>query len=339
MKTVGIDLWGGQARGGSNHATVMRPVASSRSREFREMFVAAYARFAAPCREVDEPGVALIAVHEATGRPVGLVRLRARVARHVAAIVGRHDECDLFLDASAELALRHLVVLLDPVRSWDRSEPAIGYRILDLRTERGFTDEDGRTLRGLRAEGPAFLKAAGHAVFVLPLGDPTDWPASADDAWAMLPERVYFDELACTPDSSLPRMAARSTQHRSMIMRTQGPRDTGMGLVHSGDLAGILEITGPVRSGDLAVGQDALRDGVLLGRYARCDGSRLLEDPSLSRVHAVLIAVDDTLLAIDTASRNGTRIAGEHRQRVIAVSGELELGLGKQTRIRWRWMA
>ena len=340
MKTVGIDLWGGQERGVvHNRATVMLPAPRAYARGLRDMFVAAYARFAGPCREVDEPGVALIAVHEATGRPVGLVRLRARVGRHVAAIVGRHDECDLYLDANAELALRHLAVILEPVHDWRRGQSAVGYRILDLRTEIGFSDEDGRTLRGLRAEGPAFLKVAGHAVFVLPLGDPTDWPASADDAWAMLPERVYFDELASAPEGSMPRMHARSTHHRSVIMRTQGPRDSGMRLVGDGDLAGTLEVTGPERGGDISVGQNALHDGVLLGRYARCDGSRLLDDPSLSRVHVLLIQIDDALLAVDTASRNGTRVVGEHRARVIAVTHDTELGLGKQTRARWRWTA
>ena len=55
--------------------------------------------------------------------------------------------------------------------------------------------QDGKHLRGLAAEGPAILRLGGYMLFILMLGDPTDWPASASDAWAMLPERVYFDEM------------------------------------------------------------------------------------------------------------------------------------------------
>ena len=121
MKTIGVDLWADQARGHKqNHATVMRPTVSPpvQPRTQRELFIGAYARFADRCREVEEPGIAVIAVDERTGRAAGLVRLCARVERHVAAIIGRHDECDLYLTGSSSLALRHLAVILDPVTSW-----------------------------------------------------------------------------------------------------------------------------------------------------------------------------------------------------------------------------
>ncbi|HSR96934.1 MAG TPA: hypothetical protein VLM79_07790, partial [Kofleriaceae bacterium] len=98
---------------------------------------------------MSEPGIALVAVDEVTGRSMGLVRLLARVQRHVAAIVGRHDECDLFLNAHGRLALRHLAVVLDPVSDW-RTGANVRYRVLDLRTTDGFIDENDRPLRGLR---------------------------------------------------------------------------------------------------------------------------------------------------------------------------------------------
>src|SRR5262249_30553341 len=141
-KTIGVDLWAGQERGGSNHATVYG--SSSRltvARGFQELFLAAYPKLAGLCREVDEPGLALLAVDEHPGAPAGVVRLRARFGRHVAAIIGRHDRCDLYLDRHGSLALRHLAVILDPVQSWRRGSTAVRYRVLDLRTERGFTDE------------------------------------------------------------------------------------------------------------------------------------------------------------------------------------------------------
>jgi hypothetical protein len=331
----------------------MRPsVVPEARRGLRELFVGAYAKFADRCRQVEEPGLAIIAVEERTGRAAGLVRLCARVERHVAAIVGRHDECDLYLNSNDRLALRHLAIVLDPVTSWRAGDKGVRFRILDLRTTDAFADEDGRKLRGLRCEGPAVLRCAGHALFAIPLGDPTDWPTSADDAWACLPERVYFDEVDRFPQGSMPRMMAvrervsglassPDMRRSSIITRTHGPRETGPGLDEVGDLAGTLELIGPSFRETIRIGQDALRDGVLLGRYARCDGAGgLADDSTLSRVHALLIQIDDSLLVVDTASSNGTWEQGERpRARVFVLDGNTELLLGKTTRARWRWAA
>jgi hypothetical protein len=345
-KTIGIDLWAGQVRGGPNMQTCygvsMQMRRDVQPWSVRQLFMGAYVRFADLCREVDEPGLALLAIDEYSGVPAGLVRLRARVGRHVAAIVGRHDQCDLFLDRHSSLALRHLAVVLDPVTNWERGQASVKYRVLDLRTEAGFTDESGKHMRGMRADGPAIMRVAGHAVFVLPLGDPSDWPQRADEAWDMLPERVYFDEMQHRPDGSVVNMPLDVNSRRSMVYRTHGPRDTGAGLVApsaSGpvDVAGTLEIMGETRFGALKIGDRALRDGVLVGRYARCDGATLLEDNSLSRVHALLLQIDDTLMLIDTASRNGTFMPGQAPARVITITSDSEINLGKHTQIRWRW--
>jgi len=329
----------------------MRPtVTPTVRRGSRELFIGAYQRFADRCREVEEPGIAVIAVDERSGRAAGLVRLCARVERHVAAIVGRHDECDLYLTGSTALALRHLAIILDPVQSWKAGDKSVKFRVLDLRTGDGFTDEEGRTLRGLRCEGPAVLRCAGYTLFVLPLGDPTDWPASPDDAWACLPERVYFDEVDSFPQGSMPKMMAIRTspgipmeqmaRKSSVITRTHGPRDSSISMLSdSGDLAGTLELIGTNVREKIRIGHRALSEGVLLGRYARCDGAGgLAEDATLSRVHALLIQVDDTVLLIDTASSNGTWENGERpRARVFVIDFNTELLLGKTTRARWRW--
>ncbi|MBS1121727.1 MAG: Forkhead-associated protein [Deltaproteobacteria bacterium] len=354
MKTLGVELWADQARGGKqNNPTVVRPATLAPTRGLRELFVGAYAKFVERCREVEEPGLAIIAVEERTGRAAGLVRLCARVERHVGAIIGRHDECDLYLSSNDRLALRHLAVILDPVTSWRAGDKGVRFRILDLRTTEGFTDEDGRSLRGLRCEGPAVLRCAGHALFAVPLGDPSDWPVSAEDAWACLPERVYFDEVDQFPRGSLPRMPASRAAgggpvgtspsidlRRSVITRTHGPRDSGIGNLEAGDLAGTLELIGPKFRETIRIGHEALRDGVLLGRYARCDGAGgLADDATLSRVHALLIQIDDTMLVVDTASSNGTWEGGEKpRSRVFALDGNTELLLGKTTLARWRWL-
>ena len=349
-KTIGVSLWGHQARGqGLNTRTLAYsvPRVGAQRRELRELFLAAYRSFADRCRTAEEPGLAIVAVHEATGRAQGMVRLAARVDRHVAAIVGRHDHADLYLDATEDMALRQLAILVDPVTSWKRGEASVHYRVLDLRTRAGFTDEQERSLRGLRCEGPALLRTAGHALFLLPVGDPTDWPATPEDAWACLPERVYFDELAQPPDGSFTRMPPvyPKAARRSVIIRTAGPHDTlrslqtGQPMVARGVAAGMLELIGPHLGGEIEIGHDELRDGVLLGRYERCASATIADDPSLSRVHALLIQAGDRLLVIDTASINGTRRLGEHRSRVIELEGPTELQLGKATRLRWRYVS
>jgi len=347
VKTIGIDLWDGQVRAGGNAPTVMRPVViPNHRRGIRELFIETYPRFAPVCRTVDEPGVAIVAVDERTGRAAGVVKVLARVGRTVAAVAGRHDQCDLYLRGNDGLALRQFAVVLAPVQSWAPGAKAVHYRVLDLRTNDGMADEDGRLLRGIRAEGPSILRCSGYTFFILTLGDPTDWTASAADAWDMMPERVYFDELeSCAGGSAARLRLPRNDQRQSFIFRTQGPRETGLinhtacGVVgNERDLAGRLEIEGPNRRVMIDVGHDALRDGVLLGRYGRCDASEALDDPSLSRVHALLVCENDKLLVIDTASYNGTRIVGEHRARVIEIEPDLELQIGKHTRMRWHWL-
>ncbi|MDB4956351.1 MAG: Forkhead-associated protein [Myxococcales bacterium] len=338
--TIGVDLWGGQARGEvQNRCTVMRSVTTAVFRDPRSLFLGAYNSFAEKCRQFDEPGVAIVAVHETSGRAQGLVRLRARVERHVAAIVGRHDAADLYLPAHDSIALRHLAIVLDPVTSWRAGNTNVRYRVLDLRTNEGFLDEQGRGLRGMRCEGPAVIRFAGHTLFMLPLGDASDWPSAAEDAWGFIPERVYFDEVNFA-QGSMPRMPQMGSDARqSTIVRTHGPRDTGVNLVASGSIAGTLELEGPHRSGRIQIGHDELTDGVLLGRYERCASAAFADDPSLSRVHALLIQIDEHVMMIDTASTNGTRIAGQSSTRVIPLAQDTELELGKKTRARWRWLS
>lgn len=347
MKTMGIDLWGGQQRGHiENRATVVRPtVAVPAARTLRELFVAAYPRFADRCREVEEPGLAVIAIDHRTGRPAGLVRLCARVERHVAAIVGRHDACDLYLTASDRMALRQLAVILDPVTSWRAGDAGVRFHLLDLRTQDGFVDEHGRPLRGLRCDGPAIVRCGGHALFALPLGDPSDWPASPDDAWACLPERVYLDEIDAFAQGSAPalpmlveRHGDRDPRRTTTITRTPGPRDSAVSCAHDGDVAGALELIGPSVRETIQIGHQALRDGVLLGRYDRCDARAAIgEDESMSRVHALLIRTDERLVLVDTASSNGTFEDGKPA-RIVVLDRELELRLGKRTFARWRWL-
>ncbi|MCX5746534.1 MAG: FHA domain-containing protein [Proteobacteria bacterium] len=338
-KPIDVNLWAGQVRGndGQNRATAMATVPRADFRSY-ELFCGAYARFADACRAVDEPGVAIVAVDERTRLAAGMAQVRARVGSHGSAILGRHDACDLYLAGHDALALRHLVVIVDPVTDW-KPGAACTYRVLDLRTTGGFLDERGRALRGIRCDGPAMIRCGGYAVFVLPLGDPTDWPGSSADAWSYLPERVYFDEVEHLARGSWhPKAPPRSDQRRSQITCVQGVRDPRAGLVDR-DLIGTIELVTPEERRTTQVGRAALRDGILLGRYERCDGN-VVADNSLSRVHALLIQLDQTLLVIDTASTNGTTTTrGGAPMRIIELQRDADVQLGEATTARWRWLS
>jgi hypothetical protein len=170
MKTLITEHWAGQVRGsGRNDGTRIVPVVRGKALDLRTLFERAYSTFADRCRAVDEPGVALVAVDEQTGVASGMACLRARVDRYVTSIVGRHDRCDLYVDGNERLALRQLAVVLDPVRDWKPGTSDVSFRILDLRTADGMIDEEGRSLRGLRSEGPAMVRCGGYAVFALPV--------------------------------------------------------------------------------------------------------------------------------------------------------------------------
>lgn len=339
MKTLITEHWAGQVRGvGRNDATRIVPIVRVVGDNLRTLFERAYPAFAERCRAVDEPGVAIIAVDERSGSAIGMACLRARVDRYVTAIVGRHDKCDLYLEGNERLALRQLAVVLDPVRDWRAGSSDVSFRILDLRTAEGMVDEEGRTLRGLRSEGAAMVRCGGYAIYVLPLGAPSDWPSSASEAWECMPERVYHDELPRVPDASVVReIVARGPHVTKIVMRTAGPRDTGMQLVSNRDLAGHLRLRSVRGLVEVAIGHQALREGVLIGRYARCDGQGLTDESSMSRVHALLLLVQDRLLAIDVASTNGTRLVGGSDARVVELIGETELELGDAVFVRWAW--
>ncbi len=79
--------------------------------------------------------------------------------------------------------------------------------------------------------------------------------------------------------------------------------------------------SGPRRA-RLALDEEALGRGVLLGRYARCDSSLVFAEGELSRVHALVVRVEEDVVAIDTASTHGIYASRDpaRRARVVLLS-------------------
>lgn len=360
-KTRIIHLDGGQERErGVNFQTEYAIFDAPRpGPSFRELFVHHYARIRQRCADIGQPGLVMVATR---GRHLaGMLWLAAKVHTANAAIIGRHNISDLYLDGDDSLSLRHLAVILSPLAA--RADE-LRFRVVDLRTRSAFQDEQGRSFEALAAEGPVFLRCGDYALLCLITGDPTSWPASAEDAWACIPERVYLEANEAEPDrwqrmrrwmwrwSAPGKARAHGTRiagpvvHRSAAI-TQVQPLAGPARAHASHLAEGEDVLGTLRlrtRGEvrhLRVGRAALQRGILLGRYDRCDmgGHHMLTSDRLSRVHLLVTDVGGRVYAIDTASTNGTQVHGHSSRydlRILPLERDLELNLGRgAVLLRW----
>jgi len=309
------------------------------------------------------PGVAVIAVDTTKLRVAGSMCIAAKPGQVNAGIVGRHGQCDLFLEGDGALSLRHLVVLVDPLTAWD--EPGAGgpgswevrYRLIDLRTSSGFRDEAGRQLEAVTVEGPAFVYVGRYALFCFPTGDAGAWPEDGAAAIKAMPERLYADERDAEPDRWRRGRHARGDhwaegsnvqdvdgdlRRSSVITRVtsvSGPARARIDELGAGDeLLGTLEVQSKLGRDEVRVGSLCADRGLLLGRYSRCDtaGATSLSLEKISRVHLLVVRVGDELWAIDTASTNGMAASGSGvRVHRLQPGEELSLADGAGA-VRWR---
>jgi hypothetical protein len=132
--------------------------------------------------------------------------------------------------------------------------------------------------------------------------------------------------------------SAPPTPNLSMTF-TGGLTRTGGGLLASAEPRhGMLELASEGAREVWPVGDRALANGILLGRYERCDGhgSRILARRGISRVHALIIAVDGAPHVLDLGSTNGTWIDGAEI-RVARLHAGTTFRLGERgPTITWR---
>ncbi len=236
--------------------------------------------------------------------------LRAHENRINTAIVGRHEKADIFLGDDPSLSLRHLAVIVSP----SSSKKPLSFRVVDLRTPSGFTDERGTPLRACEADGPFFIRCGWYSLVFAPGSRDGDvWPDEPEAMWVSLRQR---------------NAAALSLPHPATL-------EDGL-LADDEEPLGELVITCEEGVGTMPVGRRAARSGILLGRSDRCDGDVLLENPHISRVHALIVEMAGSLYAIDTASKNGVwGHGGEERAQLLESGTTFTLcGLA---RIEWRF--
>jgi hypothetical protein len=301
---------------------------------YEKLFLQNYEAISAVCRPIEEPGIVLVAIDPDRHGLAGALLVPARPDRPAAAVLGRHSECDLHLPQRETLSLRHLAILVEPARSFRAGPIDVAFRLVDLKTDQGFQDEVGHDLTNVRVEGTAFFRCGPFALFCLGVGDPTDWPDSAKDAWSFIPARVFLE--AHGPVDHVDSHA--SPKHTpSMITRLPRPRALDELLAKDEPKVGELEIASGKERATLAIGEHALRDGVLIGRYDRCQvATARLDDASLSRVHLLIVRAGAGLVAVDTGSTAGTWVNGRRIGRLAQMGEVVALTLGAHTHLRWR---
>lgn len=188
-----------------------------------------------------------------------------------AGVVGRHDAVDLRLPLDGELSLRHVLFLLR-VKAGQ-----VHFVAVDLHSSGGLQVEGGARCQLVEAGGPLVLCAADYVFFCLPTGAGTGWD---------------------------PRQPPSLTSlMKSSLLRLVQPRQP---LCLEAGEAGRIEGD---RLGSWAVGPRTLARGVQLGRDRRCEVQ--FHEDNVSRVHALLLLLDEQLLLIDCGSLNGTWLAEE----------------------------
>lgn len=278
---------------------------------FEDLYRAHYEDLRAAALAFGQPGVAVFAIDRKRDQLVGSMCLAA-VSRAIrAGIVGRHSEVDLSLSRDPALALRHLAFVVEPVQSFAAGGGA-RFAVLDLHTGRAPRDEEGRAVASLTSEGAVFLDCGRYALMAFVTGDESDWPERATDGWACLPERVFVEErLAEGSLGYAPRAVSGwpAARHRTTIVARQGgPLALHGRLVEDGELAaGLLTIANTTDRFELEVGEQALRRGLLIGRYDRCHaGVARIGSPRVSRVHLALVSIAGRVHAIDLGTTNGS---------------------------------
>jgi hypothetical protein len=253
----------------------------------------------------------LVAAIDRTGLFDAHVHLRLPQSGIAHLIIGRHERCDFVLSRDSDVSLRHVLV-----RATRGPNGQIHLRAIDLRSRVGLLSEDGRRCEAIASRGPLFLHVGSYVVFLLPTGPSVrPWTRDPDDTWRGFSPRSQ--EILPPPQPLKSRAAP-------------GP--------DSVRLATITITSSSPQAGDLtsthAVWSDQLERGILVGRDDRCSHGGL-DEGNLSRVHLVLLSVDDEVWAIDTASTNGTRVHDGPQFRQLLLSGDTELVLADALSLRW----
>lgn len=246
-----------------------------------------------------------------------------------AAIVGRHSRATLALPRDhATAALRHMALLV----RLDRGRPVA--RVLDLQTEIGFADPLGRRFEAVRTDGCTFLSAGGAVLMLLPTGPDQQFDQDAEQAWSSVPPRRWLESRVGR--QKIDPGPEAHVHGETLIQAQDGPRGCRARLCRDLEIpVGILTVAASGEETNVRVSGRALDEGFLIGRYDRCEVGGPEADESLSRVHLLIVREGPRIIAIDTASTNGTYV-GDDRVHLVELVEQSHLDLGGVLDLTWR---
>jgi hypothetical protein len=293
-----------------NASTLFRTWPEKKRSAFRDVFVQNYESIRSSREALSGPGVTVTVIGPSGFE--GTAAIAANGDAINALSIGRHSHANLFLSGEMRMSLRQGAVILYPLGDEDR----VRFRVLDLRASIPFEDERGTRVAALEADGPVFLRSGAYSVFVFPRGRRSaPWSKAPERAWEDIPQRVYLEERSFGPaeERFRDRATGRRRSEETLAVALPGPSLGHETLLEEGEPAsGRLTVRSAEGEMTLALGRAAATRGVLLGRYARCDGSNsaVLSGCAISRVHALVVEIAGQLYAVDAGSKNGLWLNG-----------------------------
>lgn len=249
-------------------------------------------------------------------------------------IVGRHEMCQVQVKSDPSVALRHLFV---------RTHIADGIPLVDirdLRTGQGFGVPGVGHFGGLRSNGHVIVQLGEATVFILPKSTWSGrWPLSAEEAWQALPPMLLSEAISASKETPTLRRAPRPTWDPGVTFISALPDIQNLEPVRAtipeDQCFGVVTIEARGVSMVAPVTHEEMKAGLLIGRYERCQlGATLPELASWSRVHVLLLADGEDVLAFDTASTPGTVIDAMHINCARLRSHSV-LALGRDVHVTW----
>jgi hypothetical protein len=241
--------------------------------------------------------------------------------------LGRHSFCNFALDENTCMSLRQVLVLVgrqsDPWRA----------RVVDLSTQWGFSDDRGGLHRHVAIDRLAVLGLPGYWLFFFETGTPLPWSVKAASPWDTLVARSYQAASGAERvrvHRPMPEEVSRVTSYGAPISFSSRE------LVRDGEEPlGALVVRGADGVARLPLGAAALERGVLVGRDPRCGTLGFRMPSTVSRVHALVMAIDGDVFIADTGSTNGLW-EGDRRVRLAGMETGRVFELGKDAvAVQW----
>ncbi|RLB55547.1 MAG: hypothetical protein DRI90_19380 [Deltaproteobacteria bacterium] len=223
------------------------------------------------------------------------------------AVIGRHSECDVVLNADPQLSLRHLLA-----RTIVLDDGAVALRLMSLGASLPFFLEDGIPRWSIVAVGPLMIRLGRYVIGAFPY---EPHRPSGGGPYRSPPQ------LHVEMSSVVPRMVRRAQRTTHVSVMAPPPELSTMAHAGTPNGAGRLTLRREQRDAAVDLQHADLERGVLIGRAERCldHGLAQVLHNGISRTHLMLLKEHDSLYAYDLCSLQGS-YSGDRKVRRCRLS-------------------